>query len=179
MLPNPSREFTRPIPRVARATPGYIAAIRGLSLPDAKKVPVIVLKRTVRPLKGPVFPWPYFPPPAPAPVYRRPPPIAAPHEKAAEILEAVIAVWPGATRETIRGRRRSTVIVRPRQMAMALTAQLCQGMSLPAIGRYYNRDHTTVIGARKAHARLMVVDQDYAGRASEVMRMLNMEARDE
>ncbi len=42
-------------------------------------------------------------------------------------------------------------LVRPRQLTMYLVRELCAGASLPAIGHFLGRDHTTVLyGCRRA-----------------------------
>ena len=46
-------------------------------------------------------------------------------------------------------------LVRPRHLIMYLVRELCAGASLPAIGHFLGRDHTTVLyGCRRAEALL-------------------------
>ena len=52
----------------------------------------------------------------------------------------------GVTTEQIRGSGRARDIVLPRQVAMYLTRELT-GHSLPEIGQYFGRDHSTVMHA--------------------------------
>ena len=68
--------------------------------------------------------------------------------------------------------RRSTVVARPRQVAMFLSKQLTS-RSLPEIGRKFgNRDHTTVIYAVRRVMELMEQDPAFAEDVELLRRML-------
>ncbi|PYD48768.1 chromosomal replication initiator protein DnaA [Novacetimonas pomaceti] len=68
--------------------------------------------------------------------------------------------------------RRSTVVARPRQVAMYLSKQLTS-RSLPEIGRKFgNRDHTTVIYAVRRVMELMEQDPAFAEDVELLRRML-------
>jgi hypothetical protein len=77
-----------------------------------------------------------------------------PRRAMAEILDAV-ATAAGVERARLLGPCRARDLVRPRQLCMLLLRQLCPGASLPAIGFFLRRDHTTVLyGIRRAEALL-------------------------
>ncbi|HYG91179.1 MAG TPA: helix-turn-helix domain-containing protein [Azospirillum sp.] len=57
--------------------------------------------------------------------------------------------------EAMRSKRRCTRIARPRQVAMYLASVLLPMRSLPALGRAFSRDHTTVMHAINRVGELM------------------------
>lgn len=62
----------------------------------------------------------------------------------------------GLTPGEITGARRNTKVVRARHEAMWIAKELHPHLSFPAIGRIFNRDHTTVLHAlRKYEARMV------------------------
>lgn len=62
--------------------------------------------------------------------------------------------------DEMKSARRSREVARPRQVAMYLT-KLLTPKSLPEIGRLFgDRDHTTVIHARKRIEALRILDAD-------------------
>jgi hypothetical protein len=115
------------------------------------------------PRKPPVL----TPPPAPAPapaalVSEAAPDPAAPMSRKITTRDVIMAV---ADRYAIRvdymmGRRRFREYVRPKQIALYLTRELCPRLSLPQIGRAFNRDHTTVLYAIGKIRSLRSVDGD-------------------
>lgn len=70
---------------------------------------------------------------------------AVPRVKMADVLVATILVT-GVSREGILSRARSRKYSIPRHMAMYMTRELT-GQSLPRIGKFYGRDHSTIIYA--------------------------------
>lgn len=58
------------------------------------------------------------------------------------------------TKNEIMAKRRDAEIVYPRQVAMFLAYRLCLKRSLPYIGMRFDKDHTTVMSARKKIQRL-------------------------
>jgi hypothetical protein len=72
----------------------------------------------------------------------------------AEVLAAVARASGLAPEDLLRPERNRRT-VQPRQLAMYLLRTLCAGASLPAIGYFLGRDHSTVLyGCRKAEALL-------------------------
>jgi len=83
-----------------------------------------------------------------------------------QVLEAVCNVME-VSHESIRGVRRNAAITAPRQMAYALMAELCPHQTIPAIGDFMNKDHTTILHGVSVHKkkmaknpRLVVADQE-------------------
>ncbi len=73
----------------------------------------------------------------------------------------------GVTTEQIRGSGRARDIVLPRQVAMYLTRELT-GHSLPEIGQYFGRDHSTVMHAINKVTNTLRKDGDLALKVSQV-----------
>jgi len=72
----------------------------------------------------------------------------------AEVLAAV-ARASGVAETHILGASQGRHLTPLRQLTMYLVRELCVGASLPAIGHFLGRDHTTVhYGCRKAESRL-------------------------
>ena len=72
----------------------------------------------------------------------------------AEVLAAVARAG-NVGREEIVGASQGRRLTPLRQLTMLLLRELCDGASLPAIGHFLGRDHTTVhYGCRKAEERL-------------------------
>jgi chromosomal replication initiator protein len=68
--------------------------------------------------------------------------------------------------------RRALGVARPRQVAMALTCQLTP-CSFPTIGRVFgNRDHTTVLYARRRVDQLRSADGEFDRRVRRLERQL-------
>jgi len=70
----------------------------------------------------------------------------------ADDFAAAAAAHFGWTVEDMRGRRRAMPLARHRQIGMAAAAG-CPHLSLPAIGRAFDRDHTTVLYACRLRER--------------------------
>lgn len=67
-------------------------------------------------------------------------------------IEAAICTRFHLDPERMRGPSRCKIVARPRQIAFFLARELT-GSSLPKIGRYFNRDHTTALaGIRRIQA---------------------------
>lgn len=56
--------------------------------------------------------------------------------------------------------RRSTALVRARQIAMHVAKERCPHASLPVIGRLFRRDHTTVLHACRVVAERLETDPE-------------------
>jgi chromosomal replication initiation ATPase DnaA len=82
---------------------------------------------------------------------------AVPRARMAEIA-ASMAIATELTVADIRGPRRDRAVAWPRQQAMLMMHQA--GYSLPMIGRFFKRDHTTILhGVRAAKSRLEGADK--------------------
>ena len=82
---------------------------------------------------------------------------AAPEVTIARIQDAVSQRF-GVTLEELVSPRRSQAVAYPRQVAMYLSRELTDA-SLPAIGREFGRDHTTVIHAKDKITRMIREDR--------------------
>jgi chromosomal replication initiation ATPase DnaA len=81
----------------------------------------------------------------------------------AEVLAAVARAG-GVDRAEIVGPSQGRHLTPLRQLTMLLLREVCAGASLPAIGHFLGRDHTTVhYGCRKAAQRLRT-DPDFSRR---------------
>ena len=77
-----------------------------------------------------------------------------------ENIQKTVADYYGIKVSEFASKKRSRVIARPRQIAMALTKELTQ-MSLPDIGEAFGgRDHTTVLHACRTVAKLRETHQE-------------------
>ncbi len=75
-----------------------------------------------------------------------------------ETIVHIVAQHYGITREQLKGKRRTASVALPRQMAMSLMRRQTT-LSLSEIGRFFDRDHTTVIHACDKIERLKVTDR--------------------
>jgi len=75
-----------------------------------------------------------------------------------EAIVNVVAGHYGITREQLKGKRRTNSVALPRQVAMFLMRRQTT-LSLAEIGRFFDRDHTTVIHACTKIERLMKEDR--------------------
>lgn len=66
-----------------------------------------------------------------------------------QLIQAMVAEHYRLPREVMFSRRRAAHLARPRAAAMWLAVQLLPSRSFPEIGRMFDRDHTTVMGAVK------------------------------
>ena len=74
---------------------------------------------------------------------------------------AAVAEASGTGAAHLLGPGQSRALARPRQLTMYLLRQHCVGASLPAIGHFMGRDHTTVLyGCRRA-AELLARDTGF------------------
>jgi len=86
-----------------------------------------------------------------------------PKKPVTEIIDEVLARYPGYTLEDLRGSRRGRDVVAPRQLAMYEVYTQRKDLSLPWIGRFFGgRDHTTVLNAvRRVKAQRGEFDPQY------------------
>jgi chromosomal replication initiator protein len=93
---------------------------------------------------------------------------------AATILE-VTADYYGYTTDDIRGRRGTKPLAYARQVTMYLCRELA-GMSMPRIGDFLIRDHTTVMHADRKIRRLVVDDPVVCGQVQDVTVLIKRRA---
>lgn len=82
-------------------------------------------------------------------------------EKVVRIVNAV-SEQTGISRKQIMGRDRSEVIARARQIAMVLALEDEPGRTLLTVGRMFNRDHGTVIHAKRQISFMEQTDARFA-----------------
>jgi chromosomal replication initiator protein len=75
-----------------------------------------------------------------------------------ESIVLVVGTHYGITREQLKGKRRTNSVALPRQVAMYLMRRMTT-LSLSEIGRFFDRDHTTVIHACDKIERLRAADR--------------------
>ena len=97
-----------------------------------------------------------------------------------EITSATImaqtASYFGLTLEDLRGSSRSRVLVNARQIAMYLCRELTS-MSLPEIGKEFNKDHTTVMHANKKIGQLMAERRAIYNNVTELTGRIKQQSR--
>lgn len=86
-------------------------------------------------------------------------------------IQAEVARRFGLSSSDMTSARRSRYVARPRQIAMYLSKQLTP-LSLPEIGRRFNRDHTTVIHACRQIEKLRQIDPEIDASVRAVARSL-------
>lgn len=153
--------------RPAAVVPVRPATPVGISAPRAR-IPAAVIDGLVH-LSPPSAPSRSAPAAATVEAEPRPPTIAA--------IIAAVADHYGLTRIDLLSQRRSRAVARPRQLAMWLAATLTPA-SLPQIGRRFgDRDHTTVLHARRVTAARLAVDPDLRADADALISRLTGSAR--
>jgi chromosomal replication initiator protein len=75
-----------------------------------------------------------------------------------ESIVHIVDAHYGITREQLKGKRRTNSVALPRQIAMFLMRRMTT-LSLSEIGRFFDRDHTTVIHACDKIERLRAADR--------------------
>jgi chromosomal replication initiator protein len=77
------------------------------------------------------------------------------------LIADIVAAQFGLTRGQLLGRRRQRHIVLARHIAMLLAVEMLQA-SLPQVGRWFHRDHTSVLHARDVMRRRIAADHRFA-----------------
>jgi chromosomal replication initiator protein len=87
------------------------------------------------------------------------------------LIADTVAAHYGISRAHLLGRRRLPHIALPRQIAMLLCLEMLHG-SLPQVGRWFGRDHTTVLHARDRMRRRIAVDRKFAKQVADLRRII-------
>lgn len=90
---------------------------------------------------------------------------------AGDIIAAVATAF-GVTAKEIKGTSRLKTVALARQVAIYLARVSAKG-SLPAIGREFGRDHSTVLHAVRKVEELLAKDEDFAGVVRELRSKLD------
>jgi chromosomal replication initiator protein len=88
----------------------------------------------------------------------------------AEITKAVAAEF-GVTPATLRSRRATMRHALPRMVAMCLSCEVAH-LSTTEVGRFFERDHTTVLHATRRVPFLMSRDAELSGRIAAICNQL-------
>lgn len=91
-------------------------------------------------------------------------------------IMAQVASYFGLTLDDLRGSSRSRVLVNARQIAMYLCRELTS-MSLPEIGKEFNKDHTTVIHANRKIGHLMAERRAIYNQVTELTARIRQQSR--
>ena len=87
-------------------------------------------------------------------------------------IQGMVAERYGVSRDDIISQRRTSVVVKPRQIAMYLVKEMTT-LSYPAIGRHFgNRDHTTCLYTCKKIADMILTDSDFSLEISNIREWL-------
>jgi chromosomal replication initiator protein len=87
-------------------------------------------------------------------------------------VQTIVAEQFGLTRAQLLGRRRLPRFVLARHIAMLLCLEMLPGASLPQVGRWFRRDHTTVLHARETMRRRIAVDPEFAKRVEDLRQLI-------
>ncbi len=87
-------------------------------------------------------------------------------------IKAVVTAHFGILPIEMVSQRRSRFVARPRQIAMTLSVELTP-LSYPAIGRLFDRDHSTVMHAVKTVNRLCREDAAFAATVEVIRAKIN------
>jgi chromosomal replication initiator protein len=87
----------------------------------------------------------------------------------------IVAAQFGLTRGQLLGKRRLPRYVLPRHLAMLLCIEMLQA-SLPEVGRWFGRDHSSVLHARERMRRRIAVDRKFAKQVEKLRRIVSAAA---
>ena len=89
-----------------------------------------------------------------------------------KLIQDIVAGQYGLARAQLLGRRRLPHIVLARHIAILLCLEMLRGASLPQVGRWFHRDHTSVLHARDAMRRKIAVDPKFAVEVEELRQII-------
>ena len=92
-----------------------------------------------------------------------------------EHIQNVVAKRFSLTRGQLLGRRRLPRFVLARHLAMLLCIEMLEG-SLPQVGRWFHRDHSSVLHARERMRRRIAVDRKFAKQVEKLRRIVSAAA---
>jgi len=94
------------------------------------------------------------------------------------LIAHIIAERFDLKRAQLLGRRRLPRFVLARHIAMLLCLEMLDGASLKQVGRWFGRDHTTVLHARERMRRRIAVDSEFARQVEEFRQVVLRCSRD-
>jgi len=87
-------------------------------------------------------------------------------------VQQVVAERFGMTRSELVSVKRSQHVARARQVAMFLCLEIVPAASLKAVGRWFGRDHTTVLHARDRTRERIADDPDFASMVDKIKQTI-------
>jgi chromosomal replication initiator protein len=87
-------------------------------------------------------------------------------------VQTIVAGQFDLTHAQLLGPRRLPRFVLARHIAMLLCLEMLPGASLPQVGRWFRRDHTTVLHARDVICRKIAADPKFAKKVEELRRII-------
>ena len=84
------------------------------------------------------------------------------------VIKKIVAKHYNIRMEDFNSKRKTQSIAWPRQIAMFLTTELTD-LSLPEIGREFNRDHSTVVHARDLIKNKIETDPFFAAEINQII----------
>jgi chromosomal replication initiator protein len=91
------------------------------------------------------------------------------------LIADTVAAQFGLTRAQLLGRRRLPHLVLPRHIAMLLSLEMLHA-SLPQVGHWFGRDHSTVLHARERMRRRIAVNRRFAKTVAALRRKISAAA---
>lgn len=82
-------------------------------------------------------------------------------------IEQAVCAQMNVTPAELHSKDKSRRVARPRQVVMFLAREITDN-SLPQVGKYFSRDHTTVIHAQRTIARICAKSRPFANRVDEI-----------
>ena len=75
-------------------------------------------------------------------------------------ITSVVCDYYSISLEAMFSNSRLVVVARPRQVAMYLAGELIKRLSSPQVGKFYNREHTTILSGKRKIRRLVKNDNE-------------------
>lgn len=91
----------------------------------------------------------------------------------ADVLETV-AQESGQDKRLLLGPRRYRCVAYPRQLVMLIARERCPWASTNMVGRWLDRDHTTVCSGIRAAKKRLETDEDYRALYEAVLSRLDI-----
>jgi chromosomal replication initiator protein len=92
-------------------------------------------------------------------------------------VQTIVTEQFGLTCAQLLGRSHLPRIVLARHIAMLLCLEMVRGASLPVVGQWFGRDHTTVLHARERMRRRIAVDRRFAKQVEALRQIISKAAR--
>ena len=89
-----------------------------------------------------------------------------------EDIQRIVSQEYGITVDDIKSKQRTERLAFPRQVAIYLACEMIPSMSLPEIGKAFNKDHSTVIHARDKIKHMLNTDPFFAERINIIINKI-------